>query len=155
MSLHKYRIVSILPTAEHMQKEMYKRFNRYIDPFSEYFNGHSTHTVAILLDPEYSVILSDEQIYAAVSNLNDLVKQYVTYENREYKINIYFQEIAAAESKILLHDDGIQRNATLSNDCEPPLKKISYLSKLLSKQRTTNEKNPSMTSVLQEIELCF
>ena len=61
--------------ARVLQSEMHKRFNRYIDPSVDLFDG--LHIVSTLLDPQYSLILSNEQLDEGICYLKELVKYFI------------------------------------------------------------------------------
>ena len=118
--------------ARVLQSEMHKHFDRYIDPSVDLFDGF--HIVSTLLDPQYSLILSNEQLDEGICYLKELVKYFVDTQVQSHGKTKDEKDITTQEN-------------TKELVIEPPLKKFQYLSKLVSKQ---NKEIASTTSEEQE-----
>ena len=124
-----------------MQSEMHKRFDRYIDPSVDSFDG--LHIVSTLLDPEYSLILSDEQLDEGICYLKDLVKYFIDAQVQNHSKS-------RDEKDIIITMEEKSKNCMV---VEPPLKQFQHLSKLVSKQISQNKEIASNTSEEQEVDL--
>ena len=118
--------------ARVLHSEMHKRFDRYIDPCVDLFDGF--HIVSTLLDPQYSLILSNEQLDEGICYLKELVKYFVDTQVQSHGKTRDQKDITTQEN-------------TKELVIEPPLKKFRHLSKLVSKQ---NIEIASTTSEEQE-----
>lgn len=105
--------------AKALQEEMHKRFDKYIDASSECFNG--LQLVATLLDPEYTYILSDDQVKEATLSLKEMVTSFSSLFTKSTDHN----EDASTSAEVT--EDQIK-------EPPPPLTKFRHLSKIISKQ---------------------
>ena len=110
------------PIAKVLQKEMHRRFDRYIDPSTDSFDG--LHIAATLLDPEYTYVLSDMLVEEAKYYLTEILNSFV--------------------------DNHLKRPATIQSTSEtnkskteetvePPLKKFRHLPKQLMQKKLKKE----------------
>ena len=94
--------------------------------------------MATLLDPEYSLILSNEQIEEGTSYLKELVKDFIDMQETEQTKE---------------RDRKEEINPTINKEVfEPPLKKFRHLSKIVSQQISKQNKTlPALEE--QEVDL--
>ena len=101
--------------AKVLQNEMHRRFDRYIDPSTDSFDG--LHIMATLLDPEYTYVLSDDLVEEGTCYLKEIVGNFV--DNHLKKP---------------IESSNDTATSTTEEQIEPPLKKFRHLSKIVSKQ---------------------
>ena len=100
--------------ARVLLKEMHRRFDRYISPPLDALDA--LYVVATLLDPEYSLILTSEQVAEGVVHLKQLVKNFLDDQQSRTR-----------------HTQ-VTTTTTTDTEEEPPLKKFRHLSKIVSQQ---------------------
>lgn len=120
--------------ARVLQREMHKRFDRYIADSFE-----SLYIASTLLDPEYSLILSKEQLDEGVCCLKELVKDFIATQ-------------VQSDNKTRDEKDITIQENTKELVVEPPLKNFRHLSQLVSKQNS-QDKEIASTSEEQEVDL--
>ena len=112
--------------ARVLLQEMHRRFDRYISPP---LNARDAlYVVATLLDPEYSLILTSEQVAEGVVHLKRMVKNFLGTQQSSTR-----------------HAKETQETTTTDREVEPPLKKFHHLSKIVSQQAQTEQKNSTLT----------
>ena len=124
--------------ARVLHSEMHKRFDRYIDPSIDLFDG--LHIVSTLLDPQYFLIFSNEQLDDGICYVKELVKYFVDTQVQSHGKTRNEKDITTQKNN---------KEVVI----EPPLKKFRYLSKLVSKQISQNKEIASTTSEEQEVDL--
>ena len=116
-----------------LQQEMHRRFDRYIRPPLD--ARDALYVVATLLDPEYSLILTSEQVAEGVVHLKQLV--------------INFLDTQQSSTR---HTKEAQETTTTDREVEPPLKKFRHLSKIVSQQVQKEHNTSTLTPAEEEVD---